>query len=145
MPATKKDQLLERFDLARSHNAELISEIKEFVSVNKASDTPFMEGYTFKSVISTLEEERDLVFNDVNRMAVTQADENASELDYLIDKIENQINHYAEIKMGYIIAKGISANRITSQGYGETKHVAPNDTPENRQLNRRVEFTILKN
>lgn len=100
MPATKKDQLLERFDLARSHNAELISEIKEFVSVNKASDTPFMEGYTFKSVISTLEEERDLVFNDVNRMAVTQADENASELDYLIDKIENQINHYAEIKMG---------------------------------------------
>ena len=59
-----------------------------------------MEGYTFKSVISTLEEERDLVFNDVNRIAVTQADENASELDYLIDKIENQINHYAEIKMG---------------------------------------------
>ena len=47
--------------------------------------------------------------------------------------------------MEYIIAKGISANRITSQGYGETKHVAPNDTPENRQLNRRVEFTILKN
>ncbi|HEX6190732.1 MAG TPA: OmpA family protein [Chitinophagaceae bacterium] len=47
--------------------------------------------------------------------------------------------------MEYILAKGISPNRITSQGYGETKHVAPNDTPENRQLNRRVEFTILKN
>ena len=100
MPATKKEQLLERFDLARSHNAELISEIREFVSIHKASDTPFMEGYTFKSVISTLEEERDLVFNDVNRSAVVQADEKATELDYLIDKIEGQINHYAEIKMG---------------------------------------------
>jgi OOP family OmpA-OmpF porin len=47
--------------------------------------------------------------------------------------------------MEYIVSKGIAPNRIKSQGYGETKPVAPNDTPENRQLNRRVEFTILKN
>ncbi len=45
----------------------------------------------------------------------------------------------------YILSKGISPNRIISQGYGETKPVVPNDTPENRQLNRRVEFKILKN
>jgi outer membrane protein OmpA-like peptidoglycan-associated protein len=47
--------------------------------------------------------------------------------------------------MDYIIAKGIAASRITSKGYGETKPVVPNDTDENRQLNRRVEFTIVKN
>lgn len=47
--------------------------------------------------------------------------------------------------MEYILSKGIDPKRITSQGYGETKPVAPNDTPENRQLNRRVEFKILKN
>src|SRR6186713_971612 len=47
--------------------------------------------------------------------------------------------------MEYILSKGIDPNRISSKGYGETKHIAPNDTPENRQLNRRVEFTILKN
>jgi outer membrane protein OmpA-like peptidoglycan-associated protein len=47
--------------------------------------------------------------------------------------------------MEYILSKGIDANRITSKGYGETKPVVPNDTDENRQLNRRVEFTILKN
>ena len=45
----------------------------------------------------------------------------------------------------YIISKGISETRIISKGYGETKPVVPNDTDENRQLNRRVEFTILKN
>jgi outer membrane protein OmpA-like peptidoglycan-associated protein len=45
----------------------------------------------------------------------------------------------------YIISKGIAPEKIVSQGYGETKPVAPNDTPENRQLNRRVEFKILKN
>lgn len=47
--------------------------------------------------------------------------------------------------MEYILSKGISPSRIRSQGYGETKPVVPNDTDENRQLNRRVEFTILKN
>jgi outer membrane protein OmpA-like peptidoglycan-associated protein len=47
--------------------------------------------------------------------------------------------------MEYILSKGIAANRIISHGYGETVPVAPNDTPENRQLNRRVEFKILKN
>ena len=99
MPS-KKEQLLERFDLARRHNAELIAEIKEFTDANHAADTPFMTGYTFRSGIQTLEEERDLVFNDANRLAVVHADENASELDYLIEKIESQINHYAEIKMG---------------------------------------------
>jgi OmpA-OmpF porin, OOP family len=45
----------------------------------------------------------------------------------------------------YIVAKGIAAHRIISQGYGETKPEVPNDTDENRQLNRRVEFKILKN
>jgi outer membrane protein OmpA-like peptidoglycan-associated protein len=45
----------------------------------------------------------------------------------------------------YILSKGIASSRIISQGYGETKPEVPNDTDENRQLNRRVEFKILKN
>ncbi|WP_156123569.1 OmpA family protein [Flavihumibacter sp. ZG627] len=45
----------------------------------------------------------------------------------------------------YIISKGINASRIITQGYGETKPVVPNDSDENRQLNRRVEFKIMKN
>ncbi len=47
--------------------------------------------------------------------------------------------------MQYILSKGVSSNRIIAQGYGETKPVMPNDTDENRQFNRRVEFKILKN
>ena len=47
--------------------------------------------------------------------------------------------------MEYIISKGIAASRIVSQGYGETKPVATNDTDDGRQLNRRVEFKIMKN
>jgi outer membrane protein OmpA-like peptidoglycan-associated protein len=47
--------------------------------------------------------------------------------------------------MEYILYKGISPSRIISKGYGETMPVVPNDTDDNRQLNRRVEFKILKN
>jgi OmpA-OmpF porin, OOP family len=47
--------------------------------------------------------------------------------------------------MDYILSKGIAPARISSKGYGETVPVVPNDTDENRQLNRRVEFKILKN
>ena len=47
--------------------------------------------------------------------------------------------------MEYILSKGIDPARITSQGYGETMPVATNDTDDGRQLNRRVEFKIVKN
>lgn len=47
--------------------------------------------------------------------------------------------------MEYIISQGISPTRIISHGYGETKPIAPGTNEENHQLNRRCEFTILKN
>ena len=61
--------------------------------------------------------------------------------DYNIKLSDNR----ARSVMEYILSKGISPTRIVSKGYGETKPVAPNDTDDNRQLNRRVEFTITKN
>jgi outer membrane protein OmpA-like peptidoglycan-associated protein len=42
----------------------------------------------------------------------------------------------------YLVSKGINEKRITGKGYGRTKPIVSNDTPENRQRNRRVEVTI---
>jgi len=36
---------------------------------------------------------------------------------------------------------GIAADRITSRGFGQTKPVGSNGTPEGRRLNRRVEIS----
>jgi OOP family OmpA-OmpF porin len=44
----------------------------------------------------------------------------------------------------YLVTNNISRDRLTYAGYGETQPVAPNDTKENRQLNRRVEFKIVE-
>jgi OmpA-OmpF porin, OOP family len=45
----------------------------------------------------------------------------------------------------YLISKGIDGKRITGKGYGGTKPIADNNDDEARPLNRRVEFTIMKN
>ncbi len=42
----------------------------------------------------------------------------------------------------YLISKGISAFRIKTVGYGSKRPIAPNDTPEGRAKNRRVEIVI---
>jgi len=37
----------------------------------------------------------------------------------------------------------IDGNRLSAAGYGEFRPVAPNDSPENRRLNRRVDVVLL--
>lgn len=43
---------------------------------------------------------------------------------------------------GWFLGKGIPVTAITATGWGKTKPVAPNDTPENKARNRRVEITL---
>lgn len=40
--------------------------------------------------------------------------------------------------------RGIDAGRLTAKGYGEAEPIAPNDTDEGREKNRRVQFKIIK-
>jgi outer membrane protein OmpA-like peptidoglycan-associated protein len=49
----------------------------------------------------------------------------------------------AETVMKWLIDGGIDAERLTAEGKGETSPLVPNDSPENLQTNRRVEFHIV--
>ncbi|MFC1889704.1 OmpA family protein [Thermodesulfobacteriota bacterium] len=44
----------------------------------------------------------------------------------------------------YLVDQGIDTERLVCKGYGETKPIAPNDTPQGRVENRRVEFKVLE-
>ncbi len=44
----------------------------------------------------------------------------------------------------YLIKKGINPVQVDFVGLGSTEPVGPNDSEENRQLNRRIEFKIVK-
>ena len=50
----------------------------------------------------------------------------------------------AEAVKNYLIEKGIDANRLSSKGFGEQKPKELNDSEENRKINRRTEFQLLK-
>lgn len=50
----------------------------------------------------------------------------------------------AEAVRLYLVNKGVAADRLSSTGFGESKPLAANDTPDNREKNRRVEFNIVK-
>lgn len=43
----------------------------------------------------------------------------------------------------YLIANGISADKLTYKGYGETMPIESNDTPGGRANNRRTEFKVI--
>jgi OmpA-OmpF porin, OOP family len=42
----------------------------------------------------------------------------------------------------YLVSRGIKPERIQASGQGELHPVAPNETPEGRAQNRRVELII---
>jgi outer membrane protein OmpA-like peptidoglycan-associated protein len=42
-----------------------------------------------------------------------------------------------------LVERGVKADRLEAIGYGKARPIAPNDTPEGRSDNRRIEFKIL--
>lgn len=60
---------------------------------------------------------------------------------------EEQLLHLSEGRaksvMHFLISRGISSHRISYKGYGSSRPIVDNNTPENQAKNRRVEFEIV--
>jgi len=48
----------------------------------------------------------------------------------------------ASAVVDYLVSKGVSRAQMVAQGFGETRPIGDNSTPEGKALNRRIEFTI---
>ena len=42
----------------------------------------------------------------------------------------------------FLVSQGVNPNIISAKGVGDTRPVAPNDTPQGRAQNRRIEITV---
>ena len=49
----------------------------------------------------------------------------------------------AQVVKDYLVARGVSADRLTVKGYGKANPIAPNDNAKGRAMNRRIEFKVL--
>jgi len=50
----------------------------------------------------------------------------------------------ADAVLAHLGTRGVDLARVSGTGYGETKPVAGNDTPQGRAANRRIEFIVTR-
>jgi len=63
------------------------------------------------------------------------------------DTDENNLilsDNRAKAVVDFLLERGIPMERMVPRGYGEAQPRVPNDSPENKQLNRRTEFKVLE-
>jgi outer membrane protein OmpA-like peptidoglycan-associated protein len=59
------------------------------------------------------------------------------------DEFNQQLSERrADSVRDFLAEQGVPGSSITARGFGKTQPVAPNDTPEGRQRNRRVELVV---
>ncbi|MFO7829410.1 MAG: OmpA family protein [Bacteroidales bacterium] len=79
--------------------------------------------------------------NSTLRIEISGHTDNVGTTDYNLQLSENR----AKSVVQYLTANGISSERLTYKGYGESQPIDTNETEEGRANNRRTEIKILGN
>jgi len=113
-------------------------------------DAPIvLEGITFETGKSDITPESAVVLQGALQTMQTYADiivEIAGYTDDVGSASSNQVlsQKRADSVRFWLIRNGIEPDRIIAIGYGEEYPRVPNDTPDNRRMNRRIEFKRIK-
>jgi OmpA-OmpF porin, OOP family len=108
-----------------------------------------LEGVTFRSGSATLTRESEATLERAFNALVATPDisvEIAGHTDNIgSTETNNDLSRQrAEAVKSWLVRKGIPARRLRTVGWGMRYPIAPNDTPERRARNRRIEFNVLK-
>jgi outer membrane protein OmpA-like peptidoglycan-associated protein len=108
------------------------------------------ERVVFESGSSTLKDESTAILDQVAAVLFANPSIKKVEVqghtDSSGERSENMTlsQNRAETVKGYLTNKGIDPSRLVAKGYGPDQPLVPNITPQNRRLNRRVEFQVLE-
>lgn len=91
--------------------------------------------------VSTLDE----VAAEIKSFASNVKVEVEGHTDYTASERYNQglSERRAQAVVDYLVSQGVDRSKLVARGFGESEPVATNSTPEGRQLNRRVVFTVV--
>jgi outer membrane protein OmpA-like peptidoglycan-associated protein len=114
----------------------------------KAGESIVLKNIFFASKSYNLEPESEVELNKLYTLLSHNANlriEIGGHTDNIGDDNANMIlsKNRAKAVMDYLIEKGISKDRLSYKGYGETKPIASNDTDEGRAQNRRTEVKVI--
>lgn len=136
-------------EAVRPEPIEYKEEITEVVPELEVGESVTLENVFFQTGKSTLLEVSIVELDKV----VEMMQKNPTIRIQLGGHTDNVGNEAANLKLSeqrakavydYLIRQGVSAERMSYKGYGQTQPVADNDTPEGRRKNRRTEFTIVE-
>lgn len=77
--------------------------------------------------------------NEKIRIKISGHTDNVGAIPFNLELSKKRVNSV----INYLISKGINKSRLEGEGFGASKPVADNKTEEGKQLNRRVEITVL--
>ncbi|MDP3445564.1 MAG: OmpA family protein [Ignavibacteria bacterium] len=108
-----------------------------------------LEGITFATNKFNITPESESVLNGALKTLKTYSDIDVEISGHTDSDASNEYNQKlsqsrAEAVKDWLVSKGISVLRITAVGYGEEHPRVANDTPDNKRLNRRIEFKRVK-
>ncbi len=124
---------------------QLKSDIAEGVDVKNREITFQNILFNFNSDEILTESETDLkaaldLLNDVKDLKVTIDGHTSAEG---TDKYNLDLSRKrANAVKNYLVSNGIDATRLKTEGKGKSEPIAPNDSEENKQLNRRIVFNV---
>ncbi|MEM6800154.1 MAG: OmpA family protein [Bacteroidota bacterium] len=155
------------FDLINNNRYKLFVLGDNFLTIER--DFLFKGDTTFQIFTQSFEDNKPIVFESMRfRSNSTKLQSSVKpKLDYIVRFLKNYPMFRLEIEghtdsdgpedanlslsiaransiRDYIIEKGgFDLEKVSSTGYGETRPIVPNDTDENKEKNRRVEFKLI--
>lgn len=138
-----------------SENLDL-TELEEYKEIEKnlylvpveIGQTIRLNNIFFDTGLAILREESENELENLKKL-LSDNEDMTIEVSGHTDNVGNDANNLklssdrAQAVVQWLLDKGIDTSRLTSKGYGETKPIGSNSTDEGKQLNRRVEFTII--
>ena len=117
-------------------------------------DTTALAGSAFKNIYFDtdkykLRPESITELNNISQVLTANAGLNISVEGHCDSRNTDEYNmvlgqNRADAAKTYLVKQGIADSRLTTVSYGERRPAAPNDSPENMQLNRRDEFKAVR-
>lgn len=138
------------FDLVRTRGEErIVLDVKVQQKEYTLGQVVIMKNLSFERGKSTLLSSAHASINDLIgtlRLHPNYHVEISGHTDDKGDPQKNQIlsKKRAEAVYNYLLSSGISRERLTFRGYGQSRPIALNKTVEGRQKNERIQFRITK-